>query len=101
MPHGKYIIEASISPIVSNETVLAELTGVSEQLGTCVPVTPLGREVLVGQLDLDSLGNAECVHKILDISDRELGKLSNLSAATAKKYRKIFMSMQSVAGSDT
>jgi hypothetical protein len=52
----------------------------------------------VRELDLASLSTAERVAKVAalfpDVSDRELGKLSRVSAATAKKYRQRFMSGQ-------
>ncbi len=62
-----------------------------EQPAVRVETTPQEREERVRNLDLDGLSAAERVGKVLalfpDVSDRELGKLSNVSAATAKKYR--------------
>jgi hypothetical protein len=54
---------------------------------------PQEREQTVRWLDLSGLSTAERVAKVValfpDVSDRELAKLSGVSAATAKKYRKV------------
>ena len=56
-----------------------------------VEATPEERADRIKQLDTHGLSNAERVAKVLalfpTVSDRELGKLCGLSAATAKKYR--------------
>ncbi len=62
-----------------------------EQTVTPIETTPQEREAKVRELDLNGLNAAERVTKVAilfpDIPDRELGRLSGVSAATAKKYR--------------
>jgi hypothetical protein len=56
--------------------------------------TPEQRAQAVSELDIASLSASERVTKVLslfpDVSDRELGRLSNVAAATAKKHRETF-----------
>jgi hypothetical protein len=63
--------------------------------------TPQEREEKVRELDLAGLSTAERVARVSalfpDVSDRELGKLSGVSAATAKKYRETVKRMQTSA----
>jgi hypothetical protein len=53
--------------------------------------TPEQRAARVSEVDLTDLSTHERIAKVLEffpeLSDRELGKLSGMSAATAKKYR--------------
>jgi hypothetical protein len=59
-----------------------------------VATTPEERAQAVSKLDLTSLSAYERVTKVLslfpDVSDRELGRLSQLAPATAKKHRETF-----------
>ncbi len=79
--------------------LLAVSTHVSAPVEQAVRVetTPQEREKRVRNLDFDGLSAAERVGKILalfpDVSDRKLGKLSNVSAATAKKYRQVHLTI--------
>ena len=55
--------------------------------------TPEQRAERVSEIDLTNLSTPERVAKVLelfpDVSDRELGKLSGMAAATAKKHRAV------------
>ena len=69
----------------------AQLLASNKQQTGCTETTPEERLAKVRELNMDSLGAAERVTRIValfpDMPDRELGRLSGVSAATAKKYR--------------
>ena len=92
-----------IAPIVSVEVTLAheetdqqvpaQLPAPATRPAVRTETTPQEREAQVRNLDLSGLSTAERVERVSKLfpglSDRELGKLSNVSAATAKKYREM------------
>jgi hypothetical protein len=86
---------------VPEEPVTAKLPAPTPQPTIPTETTPQDRAEQVRQLDLNGLSTAERVAQVLslfpDVSDRELGKLSGVSAATAKKYRESFKRMQTSA----
>ena len=61
-------------------------------------ITPEERARTIRELDFTSLSAPERVTKVLtlfpDVSDRELGRLSNLAPATAKKHREVAIQHQ-------
>jgi hypothetical protein len=75
---------------VSEEQSTPELTAVA-QTDLSTTTTPEQRAQQVSEIDFISLSAPERVTKVLelfpDLSDRELGKLSGVAAATAKKHR--------------
>jgi hypothetical protein len=75
---------------VSEEQDTLELTTVA-QTDISTTTTPEHRAQKVSEIDFTDLSAPDRVAKVLelfpDLSDRELGKLSGMSAATAKKHR--------------
>lgn len=67
-----------------------------------VATTPEERAQAVSKLDLTSVSAPERVTKVLslfpDVSDRELGRLSNLAPATAKKHREALQRQTTTTG---
>jgi hypothetical protein len=84
---------------VSEEQSAPELaTGAQADISTAT--TPEQRAQKVSEIDVTGLSARERVAKVLelfpDLSDRELGKLSGMSAATAKKHKEAMQYAQSV-----
>lgn len=82
---------ASIQPTtVSEEQSASELTTVA-QTDISTTTTSEQRAQKVSEVDFTSLSAPERITKVMelfpDLSDRELGKLSGVAAATAKKHR--------------
>ena len=75
----------------STAQVPAQLLASNKQQTVRTETMPEERFAKVRELNLDSLGAAERVTRIValfpDVPDRELGRLCGVSAATAKKYR--------------
>jgi hypothetical protein len=113
------IAETPTQPLVAIEQAVAEQIAPPEQLaetheqlseepaqpteGTAQSEppkydTPEQRAQKVSELDVTGLSPVERVAKVLelfaDLSDRELGKLSGMSAATAKKHREALKGTQ-------
>jgi hypothetical protein len=78
-------------PTMLLPVVSAELPAPVAQPEVSTDTTPEQRAQAVSELDIASLSAAERITKVLnlfpDVSDRELGRLCNLAAATAKKHR--------------
>lgn len=94
-----------VAPIVSTDTAqpaqvtiteekAAQLPPVSEPENSEIDSSPQQRQQKVSKFDFRGLSNYEKVVKVLglfpNLSDRELGKLSKVSAATAKKHREAY-----------
>jgi len=75
---------------VSEVQDTSELTSVA-QTDMSTTTTPEQRAQKVSEIDFTDLSAPDRVAKVLelfpDLSDRELGKLSSVAAATAKKHR--------------
>jgi hypothetical protein len=89
--------DVSEQPTTLLPVVSAEVPAPVAQPEVRTDTTPQERIETVRELDLTGLSTVERVARVLalfpDVSDRELGKLSNVSAATAKKYRETFKRM--------
>jgi len=85
------IEDISEQPTLKLPVVPMHVLAPVEQPAIRTETTPQEREAQVRYLELSGLSSAERVARVYTlfphISDRELGKLSNVSAATAKKYR--------------
>lgn len=83
--------DISEQPTLKLPVVAMHVVAPVEQPVVRTEMTPQEREAQVRDLDISGLANAERVLKVgilfPEISDRELGKLSGVSAVTAKKYR--------------
>jgi hypothetical protein len=77
--------------VVIKEDNTAQLPAPTEQADETAYDTPAKRQAKVSELDLKDLSNYDKVVSVLelfpDLSDRELGKLTGMSAVTAKKHR--------------
>jgi hypothetical protein len=78
-------------PTVPLPIIPAQVPPPTEQPVVRIETTPQERAAQVSGLNFGGLSAAERVARVItlfpDISDRELGKLSGVSPATAKKYR--------------
>ena len=76
------------------ETIPAQPSVTAVQDNADLRTIQLLRAQKVSKLDFSGLGGYERVIKVLslfpDVSDRELGKLSGMAAATAKKHHEVF-----------
>jgi hypothetical protein len=103
-----------VAPVISSDNAVpaqpAQIT-IAEAVPAQTPVTAAQddadlrtmqqlRAQKVSEADLSGLSGYERVIKVLslfpDVSDRELGKLSKLSAATAKKHKEALQHAQSI-----
>lgn len=102
-----------VAPVISSDTVESAQpaqTTITEAVPAQIPVTTAQHDAdlraiqqlraqKVSEIDLSGLSGYERVVRVLslfpNVSDRELGRLSKLSAATAKKHREALKSASS------